>query len=66
MSTCQEMYQNDIRSPYLLGFIIDMYEEMLEANSNDKTPLPTAIEVSIIIHNSRAIEPKLSVQIIWY
>ncbi len=46
METCQEMYENSIRSPYLLGFIIDMYEEMLEAKTEDQTVLTKALDVS--------------------
>ena len=55
MSTCQEMYDNNIRSPYLLGFIIDMYEEMLEARTEDQTVLTKALDVSITLENFKML-----------
>ncbi|XP_064630696.1 protein farnesyltransferase/geranylgeranyltransferase type-1 subunit alpha-like [Lineus longissimus] len=36
---CQELYDQRIRSPYLLSLIIDMNEEMIKAGSSDKEKL---------------------------
>ncbi|XP_033113404.1 protein farnesyltransferase/geranylgeranyltransferase type-1 subunit alpha-like [Anneissia japonica] len=44
MDTCQEMYNKDIRSPYLIACIIDMYEEMLEAKTSQDDTLMKAVQ----------------------
>ncbi|XP_071948994.1 protein farnesyltransferase/geranylgeranyltransferase type-1 subunit alpha-like [Antedon mediterranea] len=44
MDTCQGMYNNNIRSPYLIGCIIDMYEEMLEDKTGDDDTLVKAVK----------------------
>lgn len=35
LSFCEELYKNKCRSPYLLGFIIDICEEVLRVGSGD-------------------------------
>ena len=46
LQACQEMYDDNIRSPYLLAFIVDMYEEMLESRQPQEGALIKATEVS--------------------
>ncbi|XP_038071246.1 protein farnesyltransferase/geranylgeranyltransferase type-1 subunit alpha-like [Patiria miniata] len=42
---CQGMFDNDIRSPYLLGFIIEMQEELLESGNAEEKVLHRATEL---------------------
>lgn len=41
MDTCEEVYSNNIRSPLLLGVLVDMYWE-----KGDQPHLQKALEVS--------------------
>ena len=42
---CQGMYDKDIRSPYLLGFMVEMQEEQLEGGNGEESVLLKATEV---------------------
>ncbi|XP_022098238.1 protein farnesyltransferase/geranylgeranyltransferase type-1 subunit alpha-like [Acanthaster planci] len=42
---CQGMFDGNIRSPYLLGFIIEMQEELLEEGKGDEQVLHKATEL---------------------
>ena len=45
---CQDLYEKNIRSPYLMSFIVDCCEEMLENKCGDKDKiLQKALNVSI-------------------
>ena len=36
MEFCQQLYEDRYRSPYLMGCMMDTYEEMLEQNCDGK------------------------------
>ncbi|XP_071793245.1 protein farnesyltransferase/geranylgeranyltransferase type-1 subunit alpha-like [Asterias amurensis] len=42
---CQSMYDKDIRSPYLLGFMVEMQEEQLEGGNGEESVLLKATEL---------------------
>ena len=43
---CQHLYDKQIRSPYLLGCMVDIYENMLELGCDEKSEiLKKAVQV---------------------
>ena len=63
---CQELYDKSIRSPYLLAFIVDMYEETLQKDQGasvdaaKEETLKKATEVRFIVSYYMYI-----IQILW-
>ena len=39
MEFCQNLYEEQIRSPYLLAFMIDLYDDIMENNPDNKEEL---------------------------
>ena len=59
---CTKLYEGNIRSPYLLGFMIDYHEEMLERGcEDDEDVLNSALDVSTMLQivNILSMAPRM-------
>eukprot|EP00057_Strongylocentrotus_purpuratus_P031275 XP_784125.3 PREDICTED: protein farnesyltransferase/geranylgeranyltransferase type-1 subunit alpha [Strongylocentrotus purpuratus] len=58
MQTCQDMYSENVRSPFLLSFIIDIYEEQLESKTFPEDTLLKATQLCDVLIQVDAIRLK--------
>ena len=51
LAYCLDLYGKNIRSPYMLAFMVDFYEDQLEVETSDnkQETLQKAIDVSISV-----------------